>query len=95
LGRIAARAGPVLDNDWLVELVRQPLTDQARNDVKSTAGRKADDDAYRPRRIGLCQSEAGRDREHGSARGQLQKLPTGEFHIALPASSRNSRLDAQ
>ena len=32
--QIAARARPVLDNDWLVELVRQPLTDQARNDVE-------------------------------------------------------------
>ena len=85
--QIAARAGPVLDNDWLVELVRQPLTDQARNDVKSTAGRKADEDAQRPRRIGLCKSEAGRDRERGSARGQMQKLSSvGKFHIALTAS---------
>ena len=50
---VAARAGPVLDNDRLVELLRQPLADQARNDVEVAARRKADQDTHRPRRIGL------------------------------------------
>ena len=87
VAKLLPRAGPVLDNDWLVELVRQPLTDQTRNDVKIAARRKADEDAHRPRRIGLRASEAGRGRERGSARGQMQKLSSvGKFHIALTAS---------
>ena len=42
-GDIAAGARPVLDDEWLAEPLRQPLTDQAREDVVRAAGGKADD----------------------------------------------------
>ena len=57
-GDIATGARPVLDDEWLAEPLRQPLTHQAREDVVRTAGGKADDDAHRPRRIGLRPREA-------------------------------------
>ena len=43
-----------------------------------TAGGKADDDAHRPRRIGLRPRDARHGRQRGSARGQMQKLFGGE-----------------
>src|SRR5262249_49559149 len=54
---IASRARPVLDDEWLTEPLRQPLPHQAREDVTHAAGWKADDNAHRPRRIGLSPSE--------------------------------------
>ena len=42
-GDIAAGARTVLDNEWLAEPLRQPLADQARNDVGDAASGKADD----------------------------------------------------
>jgi hypothetical protein len=47
-GDIAAGARPVLDDEWLAEPLRQPLTDQTREDVVRPASGKADDDAHRP-----------------------------------------------
>jgi hypothetical protein len=47
-GDIAAGAGPVLDDERLAEPLRQPLTDQARENVVRPAGGKPDDDANRP-----------------------------------------------
>ena len=45
------------------------------------AGGKADDDAHRPRRIGLRPRDTRHGRQRGSARGQMQKLPSvGKFH---------------
>jgi hypothetical protein len=38
-------APAVLDDELLAEAIRQPLTHQARLDLGSPAGRKADDDA--------------------------------------------------
>ena len=45
--------------------------------------RKADDDAHRPRRIGLRPCDTRDGRERGSARCQMQKLPAGKFHGVL------------
>ncbi len=47
-GDIAAGARPVLDDEWLAEPLRQPLTYQTRENVVRAAGGKADDDAHRP-----------------------------------------------
>src|SRR5215831_17969875 len=52
-GDISAGARSVLDDKLLAEPLRQPLADQARDDVGAAAGGKADDDAHRPRRISL------------------------------------------
>ena len=91
-GDIAAGARPVLDDELLAEPLRQPLTDQARDDVGRAAGGKADNDAHRPRRIGLRPSDARHGRQRGSARGQMQKLSSaGKFHCAPP--SRFTSLD--
>jgi hypothetical protein len=52
------------------------LTDQAPDYVDTPASGKADDDAHRPRRIGLRPSETRDCRQRGSAGGQMQKLPS-------------------
>src|SRR5215472_14779309 len=57
-GDIGAGARPVLDNELLAEPLREPLADQASDDVGAPAGGKADDDAHRPPGIGLGPSEA-------------------------------------
>ena len=79
---IVAGARPVLDDEWLAEPLRQPLSHQAREDVGRAAGGKADDDAHRPRRIGLRPSDARHGRQRGSARGQMQEFAAGKFHGA-------------
>src|SRR5215469_14989752 len=55
--------------------------------VDRAAGRIAGDDAHRPRRIGLCPSEARQCRQRGSARGQTQKISAGKFHFEPPFTS--------
>src|SRR6516165_10229975 len=52
-GDVAAGVWPVLNNELLTEPLREPLSYQTRDDVARTTGAIADDDAYRPRRIGL------------------------------------------
>src|SRR5215469_7596667 len=76
---VSASARPVVDDKLLAETLRQPLTDQARRDVTCAARGKADNDAHRPRRIGLRPRDARGRRERGSARGQMQKLSAGKF----------------
>src|SRR5215831_16549275 len=50
--------------------------------VGGAARRKTYDPAYRPRRVGLRPRDARDGRERGSARGQMQKLPSvGKFHF--------------
>jgi len=76
---VAACPGPVVDDERLAESIRQPLTQQPRDDVGRAAGRKTDDDPHRPRRIDLRESKARDGRQRGT-RGQMQKLPTlGKF----------------
>ena len=55
---IATAARPILDDELLAEPLGQRLCDQPREDVGPTARGKANDDAHRPRRIGLRPSEA-------------------------------------
>ena len=38
-------------------------------------------DPHRPRRIGLRPCDARHGRQRSSARGQMQKLSAGKFHI--------------
>src|SRR5262249_17867391 len=82
---IASGARSVLDDEWLPEPLRQPLTHQACDDVARPAGWKTDNDAHRPRRIGLRESKGRGGRQRGSAGGQMQKISAGKFHSALPA----------
>ena len=82
-GDIAAGSRPVLNDEWLAEPLRQPLTHQARDDVGRAAGAKPTIDAHRPRRIGLRPRDARHGRQRGSARGQMQKLLRWGSFMAL------------
>jgi hypothetical protein len=50
---VAAPAGTVVYEEPLTEPLGQPLTNKPCKDVLSSARGKANDDAYRPRRISL------------------------------------------
>src|SRR6516225_2734545 len=84
---IAGRAGPVLNDKLLSQMIRQVVADDARDDVVGAAGRKRDDPAHRPRRIGLRRRDAGDCRQRGSARGQMQKCTAWKFHFEPPFTS--------
>src|SRR5262249_26474181 len=77
-----ARPSSGLDDKWLAQPLRQPLTYQARKDVDRAASREADDDAHRPARIGLRPSDARKGRQRGSTRGQIKEFATGRFHVS-------------
>src|SRR5262249_47365889 len=79
---IAAGTGAVLDDEGLPKPIRQPLPDQAGVDVVGAAGRKADDDVYRPRRIALRRREARHNGGGCSAGSQMQKLSAGRVHAS-------------
>ena len=82
------RCRPVLGDELLAEPLRQPLADEARDDVGRVAGRKADDQMHRPRRICLRPCEPRHARQGGSARDQTQKSTAGKFHAVLPIRRR-------
>src|SRR5262249_42791085 len=63
---IATGARPVLNDELLTELLRQPLTYYARDDVNRLARRKSNDDAPRPRRISLRRRNPRQGRDRGS-----------------------------
>src|SRR5262249_18662395 len=74
-------ASAVLDDELVAETLREPLCHHARNDVGGAPGGKADDDAHRPRRIGLRPRETRGGRQRGSAGGQVQKISAEKFHF--------------
>src|SRR3984893_18678773 len=80
---IGAGTGPVLDQELLAKSLRQPLAHEARNDVRSPARRKADDNAHRPNRIVDRACAPRENRQHGGACSQTQKFTAGTFHGAL------------
>jgi hypothetical protein len=69
--RLRAKAEPVVDDEWLVESFRQPLSYQARRDVGGATGCKSYNDAHRPRWIGLRLRDPRHSRERANARGQM------------------------
>src|SRR5215472_18919579 len=84
---IAAGTRPVLNDELLTELLGEPLTYHARDDVNRLARGKSDDDAHWPRRIALRSRDARDSRENGGAHCQMQKISAGKFH------RRQSRFD--
>src|SRR5262249_41363683 len=78
---IAARAGPVLDDELLPQMIRQILADNARDDVVGAARRKRDDPVYRPRRISFRPRDPRDGRQRGSARGQMQEGAAGQVRL--------------
>src|SRR5262249_51671863 len=81
---IAAAPGLVADKNWLPEPLRQPLSDQAREDVRRAGRGEWHDQTHRPRRIGLRPRDARHGWERGSARGQMQKISAGKVLFAPP-----------
>ena len=80
-GNIASCAHPVLNDELLPHPLRQPLPYQPSEDIGGAAGGEANDDTHRPGRIGLLPRDVRRERQRGSARGQMQKFPSvGKFH---------------
>src|SRR5215510_13965713 len=84
-GDIAGGATPVLDDEWLTEPLRERLTHQAYEDVRSAARGISNDAAHRPRRIRLCPRDARQSRKRGSARCKMQKISAGKFHFEPPS----------
>src|SRR5262249_53119927 len=80
----AAGSGAVVDHERLAEPLLPPLRQRPRKNVAGAAGGKRHDDTHRPRGIGLRPSKAQDGRQRYSARGQMQKLSAGKFHVALP-----------
>src|SRR5258707_11182063 len=91
----AGSARSVLDYELLAQPVRQPLSHQACRDVGGSASRKADDNADRPRRIGLRPRYARYSRERGSTRCQMQELSSvGKFHrVSVPPGRRTVKTE--
>jgi hypothetical protein len=82
---IAGGAGPVLDDELLTEPLRQPRTQQARQNIRRASGRSRYDPVHRPRRVDLRPSLARHNRQRDSARSQMQKLPSvGKCHGGPP-----------
>src|SRR5262245_8779108 len=77
---IGAGSWAVLDDEWLAEPLRQPLTHQARKEVGRTGRGRGNDYSHRPSRIGLRPGEAQRGREGASSRCEVQKLSAWKFH---------------
>jgi hypothetical protein len=78
--RIAGGARQVLDDDGLSQPLREPFTQQAREDVVRSAGNEADDQPQRARRIGLRQCRARNRGKHGGDPRKLQELTARKFH---------------
>jgi hypothetical protein len=68
---IAAGARPVLDDELLAEPLRQPLPDQARQNVGRAAGGEADNQVHRMPRIGVRSRRPADSRKRGCGRGQM------------------------
>src|SRR5215831_16249274 len=84
-GDVAAGARLVLDHELLTEAFRQMLPGKSRNDVRRAAGWERDDQTYWSRRIGLRPSDARKNLQRSSARGQMQKPSSVEwFHVHPP-----------
>src|SRR5262249_16107040 len=81
---IGASSRAVLDDELLTQVLREPLSYQASNDGGRATCREWNNNAHRSRRIGLRSRDTRSERQRGSARGQMQKLPTEKFHIVLP-----------
>ena len=73
-GDVAAGARPVIDDELLAKSLRQPLPDQACDDVRRATGRNADDDPHRLRGIGLRDRGAGTCKDKNEREGSQDCL---------------------
>lgn len=77
---ISARAAPVLRDRLLAPEFGQPRRQDARGRVRTTAGWEADHKVNNARRPGVRAGEARHGRQRGSARAEMHKQSTGNFH---------------
>src|SRR5438552_15967048 len=70
---IVASARPVINDKWLAEPLREPLTEQAGKNVERAAASGGENDSHRWRRIGLRPCYARKRWERGCARGRTPK----------------------
>src|SRR5262249_10109907 len=89
-GDVGTGPRPVLDPELLAESLRKPWCYPARADVGRAPGGSADDQASRPRGIGLCPCDARHSRQRRSTGGQMQKISAGKFHFEPPLRSHHS-----
>jgi hypothetical protein len=80
-GDVGGGTDPVVNHERLPQTLRQPVTDQSRQDVLRAARSRADDDAHQARRVGLRRHDPRHGRQRGSARGQMQKSSAGKFYF--------------
>jgi hypothetical protein len=84
----SASTRPIFDDERLPQSFRQPLSQEPCDDVAAAASGKWDDDAHRPRRIGLRPCDARHHRQRGGTRRQMQKSPTRKVHGISPVSDQ-------
>src|SRR5262249_56143046 len=84
-GEIGGGGGGIVEDEVVAKPLGQPLSHEARQDVGRATSPKADDDANRPRRIGLRQGQTRSRRQGEGTSRQIQKASTGKRHKALPA----------
>ena len=83
-GDIAGGARQVLDHERLAETIRQPLPEKTRGGVGPAAAGLADDDAHRPRRIGLRPRRTDDCGQRRRGRREVQQCPARKFHWRPP-----------
>ena len=96
---VAARAGPVVDDNALAPVLARLLRDGAADDVERSAGRKGDDELHRPVRIGRGGLRAGvRCRQATRARAAAamdeQKSESGDHRRQIARIFEGSALRA-
>src|SRR6266487_3235455 len=83
-GDAATGAEPVLDDEWLAELLSKSLPNETCTYVGWPASSKAHNDAHRARGISLSPGLLRYRRQNDGARSETQKVPAGKLHGSLP-----------
>src|SRR5262245_14256034 len=84
---IAARSRAVVNDELLAQPLRQPLTNDAPDDVDLATGLERHDQPHKLNRIGLRLCDSRHHRQRGSARYQMQEISAGKFHFDPPSLS--------
>ena len=87
-GDIGGGAGAVLDDELLAQTLRQPWRREASEDVGGAAGRKTNDDAHRPRRIGLRKRHSRQRGGGGRACGKAHEMSAADFRVHAGAPQK-------
>ena len=83
---IAACAGPVLDDERLMKLIRHPFGNDAGNDIEIATRCEADQQSHGTGRVAIGPCKAGNRRKRSNACSKAQKLSARKLHGALPGA---------